>query len=127
MARRPPRKAVCVKLARNEFARKRAPHNYCVLPNNIRLHVQTDRTGPVRISIKPDLIKVIPPSEDTPGMETHRGKLLQLIYERDRVRALIDIGVPISVLIPVSVFDNMCLVLGEEACLACPTESVVFF
>ncbi|MBN2059243.1 MAG: ATP-binding cassette domain-containing protein [Deltaproteobacteria bacterium] len=100
---------------------------YCVLPNDIRLHVQTDRTGPARISIRPDMVSILHSLKDPAENSSYKGRLLQLTYEQNRVRALIDVGLPISVLIPWDAFANMQMILGEDVLLQCPPESIEFF
>lgn len=100
---------------------------YCVLQNNLRLPIQTDRSGPVRIFIKPDLITIRPSPLNLPEPNIHKGKLLQLTHEQNRIRALVDVGIPLSILIPDEVFANMPMELGKDVWLTCPPESIGFF
>jgi tungstate transport system ATP-binding protein len=99
---------------------------YCLLQNNITLQVQTDRSGLVRIFIKPDRISLHPSSTHS-EINTHKGKLIQLTHERNRIRALVDVGLPISVLIPDQVFATIPMQLGKDVWLTCPPESIGFF
>ncbi|MBN1849224.1 MAG: ATP-binding cassette domain-containing protein [Deltaproteobacteria bacterium] len=99
---------------------------YCVLLNQKKFQVQTDRNGPVRISIKPNLLTIRPVTEHPFESNTYQGRLLQLTHERNRIRALVDMDMPISVLIPPLVFATLSLKLGEEVFLTCPPESFEF-
>ena len=52
---------------------------------------------------------------------------MQLTYEKGRVRALIDIGVPLSVLIPGKAVNDLNLVMGEGVWLSIPEGSIEVF
>ena len=101
--------------------------NYCVLQNGLRLRVPSKKAGPIRISIDPSTLRVSKrrdgPSEDN----TFKGTLNQLSSEQGRVRALVDVGIPLSVLIPKEKFMNLQLGVGEEVWLTCPAESIEVF
>ena len=97
---------------------------YCLIQNRLRLGVHTSKEGPVRIFIDPTVVKVTIDQGAATTENTFCGKLVQLTDERNRVRALVDVGIPLSVLIPKEQFKNMCLSPGEAICLTCPTESI---
>ncbi len=101
--------------------------NYCVLQNGLRLRVPSKKAGPIRISIDPSTLRVSKrrdgPSEDN----TFKGTLNQLSSEQGRVRALVDVGIPLSVLIPKEEFIDLQLDVGEEVWLTCPAESIEVF
>jgi hypothetical protein len=78
----------------------------------------------VRILIDPTAVKVTIDEGAATKENTFCGKLIQLTDESNRVRALVDVGIPLSVLIPKEQFKNMCLSPGEAVCLTCPTESI---
>jgi hypothetical protein len=86
--------------------------------------VHTSKEGPVRILIDPTVVKVTLDEGEAITENTFCGKLIQLTDERNRVRALVDVGIPLSVLIPKEQFKTMCLSPGEAICLTCPTESI---
>jgi tungstate transport system ATP-binding protein len=100
---------------------------YCVLQNGLRLRVQSERTGRVRISVKPIAIKISKRDPVASSENLFRGRLVQLTDERKRVRALVDIGIPLNVLIPKDAMGNMRLVIGEEVCLSWPMDAIEFF
>ncbi|MGD8253544.1 MAG: ATP-binding cassette domain-containing protein [Syntrophobacterales bacterium] len=97
---------------------------YCLIQNRLRLGVHTSKEGPVRILIDPTVVKVTLDEGEAITENTFCGKLIQLTDERNRVRALVDVGIPLSVLIPKEQFKTMCLSPGEAICLTCPTESI---
>jgi hypothetical protein len=72
------------------------------------------------------LLIIRPFIESSSEVNTYKGKILQLTHERNRIRALVDAGMPISVLIPVSVFATLSLRLGEAVFLTCPPDSFEF-
>jgi len=80
----------------------------------------------VRIFIDPTLVKITSNQSEGAAENTFCGRLIQLTDEQSRIRALVDVGIPLSVLIPKEQFKNMCLSPGEAVCLTCPTESIKF-
>jgi hypothetical protein len=52
---------------------------------------------------------------------------MQLTDEQRRVRALVDIGIPLSVLIPKQVMSDLNLVLGEDVWISCLSEGFEIF
>ena len=99
---------------------------YCIIQSRLRLGVHTHRDGPVRILIDPTRVKVTLDEGEVATENIFCGKLIQLTDEQSRVRALVDVGIPLSVLIPKEQFGKMCLGPGEPVCLTCPPESIKF-
>jgi tungstate transport system ATP-binding protein len=99
---------------------------YCVLQSGLRLRVNSEKSGTNRISIDPSAVKI---SQSGSGLQenTFKGKLIQLTDEELRVRALVDVGIPLSVLIPKPVFRGQRLGMGEEVWLTCPAEGIEVF
>jgi tungstate transport system ATP-binding protein len=97
---------------------------YCLIQNSLRLGMRTGKEGPVRILIDPALVKVSIDATVVTTENTFCGRLIQLTDEQSRIRALVDVGIPLSVLIPKEQFKNMCLSPGEAVCLTCPIESI---
>jgi len=99
---------------------------YCLVQNRLRLAVRNDQHGEVRIFIDPTLVTLRHDQTSDVVENTSCGRLIQLTDEKDRIRALVDVGIPLSVLIPKDQFKNMCLGPGESVCLTCPPESIKF-
>ena len=101
---------------------------YCVLQGGLKFNIKTERSGPVRVSINPGAITVSQgPDDNGPKENIFKGKLIQLTDEHSRVRALVDIGIPLSVLIPKEVISDLNLGLGEEVWLSCLSEGLEVF
>ena len=102
-------------------------YKYCVLNNGLKLRVSSQKSGSIRISIDPKAVK-LNQKRSSPSMHnSFQGTLIQLADEQTRVRALVDMGIPMSVLIPKEVFKSLHLDLGEEVWLYCPEESIDVF
>jgi tungstate transport system ATP-binding protein len=99
---------------------------HCVVQNRLRLAVQEGAPGPVRIAIDPGAMKIGKILSATLPENSFEGRLLQLTDEESRVRALVDVGIPLSILIPKEEFNTMSLGMGEAVWLTCPPESIEF-
>ena len=100
---------------------------YCILQNGLKLRVPSQKAGPIRISIDPSMLRVSKRREGPSEDNTFKGTLNQLSSEQGRVRALVDVGIPLSVLIPKEKFKDLQLGVGEEVWLTCPAESIEVF
>ncbi|MDB9822991.1 ATP-binding cassette domain-containing protein [Deltaproteobacteria bacterium] len=97
---------------------------YCVLQDGLRFNIKAEKSGPVRISINPGAIIITRDSNNNISKENiFKGKLIQLTDEKSRVRALVDIGIPLSVLIPKELIRELDLGLGEDVWITCLPES----
>ena len=101
---------------------------YCILQGGLKFNVETERSGFVRVSINPETIIISRDKGDNilKG-NIFQGRMIQLTDERSRVRALVDIGIPLSVLIPREVSIDLHLGLGEEVWLSCLPEALEIF
>jgi hypothetical protein len=100
---------------------------YCVIQDGIRFPVQTDRSGPVRISINSRALHIPADSGSPAGGYRLKGRLIQFTDERSYVRVLVDVGVPLSVLVPKEELKRLNLHMGDEVGLICPDEGVDIF
>ena len=99
----------------------------CMVQNELSLLVQSQKSGSVRITIDPSAVRISQNGNHFPTDNTFEGRLIQLTHEHRRVRALVDVGVPLSVLIPRDVFSNLHLGVGDNVWLNCPGESIEIF
>jgi len=104
-----------------------AGQRYCVLQDGLRLHVRSERQGPVRISINPGAVIITRTPNSSLKENILKGRLIQLTDEQSRVRALLDVGIPLSVLILKEDFNVLHLDMGEEVWLSLPPESIELF
>ena len=101
-------------------------HQYCVLNGGLKLRVSCQKSGSIRISIDPKALQ-LNQKESSFTYNSFKGNLIQLTDEKTNVRALVDMGIPMSVLIPKEVFKSLHLGLGEKVWLYCPKESIDVF
>jgi len=101
---------------------------YCVLQGGLKFKVETERSGFVRVSINPGAIIISQVKDDNilKG-NIFQGRMIQLTDEQSRVRALVDIGIPLSVLIPREASRDLHLSLGEKVWLSCLPEAFEIF
>ncbi len=101
---------------------------YCVLQGGLKFKVETERSGFVRVSINPGAIIISRVKDDNilKG-NIFQGRMIQLTDEQSRVRALVDIGIPLSVLIPREASRDLHLSLGEKVWLSCLPEAFEIF
>ncbi|MEW5724898.1 MAG: ABC transporter ATP-binding protein [Thermodesulfobacteriota bacterium] len=95
---------------------------YCLVQNRVRFPVQTARTGRVRISVDPWLVR--PAGEGADEAAGLTGRLIQVTDEGDRVRLLVNVGLPLSLLMEKEEYRRHPLPAGEEVTLACPSRAV---
>jgi tungstate transport system ATP-binding protein len=101
---------------------------YCVLQGGLKFNIETERSGFVRVSIDPGSI-IISRDKDDDILKGNifQGRMIQLTDEQNKVRALVDIGIPLSVLIPREAGRDLHLGLGEEVWLSCLPEAFEIF
>ena len=97
---------------------------YCLIHDKVRLAVRTEKTGYVKISVDPKAIKVFAAQDAPSGDHRFFGRVMQLTYEGPHVRALVDIGIPFSVLLSQKEYEQAPIMTGEQVAMFCPPESV---
>jgi len=96
----------------------------CIVHDKVMLPVQTDKTGQVTISIDPKSAKVSPVRDSLPNDNGLVGQVVQLTDEGGNVRALIDIGIPISVLLGGETYKKAPILPGDRVVVVCPPQSI---
>jgi tungstate transport system ATP-binding protein len=99
-------------------------NTYCLIYDKVRLAVQTDKTGWVRISVDPKMVKVFPVHDNTQRNHRLDGRVIQLTDEGDDVRVLVDIGIPINALLGREAYKQAPILAGDRVVLVCPPESI---
>ena len=97
---------------------------YCLIHNKVRLAVQADKTGYVRISVDPKMVKVFPVQDNTQRNHRLDGRVIQLTDEGDDVRVLVDVGIPINALLSREAYKQTPILAGDRVALVCPPESI---
>ena len=96
---------------------------YFLFQDRLKVNIRSERTGPVRVSINPNAVVI----SDIRGENSVSGKLIQITDEKNRVRALVDIGIPLSVLVPKTTEKDLFLRVGEDVWLTFLPESIEVF
>jgi len=99
----------------------------CVLQGGVKLHVKNGKPGPVRISIDPERIEIWQGGGSLSSKNAFAGKLIQLTDEHSRVRALMDVGIMLSVLIPKKRLEDLDIRIGMKVGVHCPEDSIEVF
>ena len=100
---------------------------YCVIRDGLRFAVGFGESGPLRLSINPEGIQMNRAGVENADRDLIKGRLIQLTAEKNRVRALVDVGVPLSVIVSKEYFNSLNIGMGEELMLDIPEESVKVF
>jgi tungstate transport system ATP-binding protein len=96
----------------------------CFIHDKVKFSVVTDKTGHVSLSIDPLRIRVLE-DRDAPSAEnTFEGRLIQLSDERHYIRAIVDIGVPLNILLNGDELRDRPLMVGDSVRVLCPGESI---
>jgi tungstate transport system ATP-binding protein len=99
----------------------------CMLQGGMKLYVKNGKPGPVRISIDPERINVGRGDGYPSSKNTFTGRLIQLTDEHSRVRALVDAGMMLSVLIPKESLEDLDIRVGMKVGVRCPEDSIEVF
>jgi tungstate transport system ATP-binding protein len=99
----------------------------CILQGGVKLHLRNGKPGPARISIDPEMIEIGQGDGDLSSKNTFKGKLIQLTDEHSRVRALVDVGIMLSVLIQKKRLEDLDIRVGMKVGVRCPEESIEVF
>jgi tungstate transport system ATP-binding protein len=97
---------------------------YCLVQNTLKLGINKGKMGPVRIAIDPNAIRVCEAVDAPLSPNCFKGRLVQLTDEKNKVRALVDVGLPLSVLISKKELEAMSLGVGSSIWLTCPPDSI---
>ncbi|MGD2124835.1 MAG: ATP-binding cassette domain-containing protein [Desulfobacteraceae bacterium] len=104
-----------------------AGNKHCLIQDKVRLLTETERRGEVRLSIDPLKIKILSVQELDPKKNVFRGRLVQLTEEQDLVRAVLDIGIPLNILLQKDTLRQKALNIGDEVGIFCPKEAIQIF
>ena len=99
----------------------------CVIQDNIRLLIKTEKTGQVRFAIDPMRIKILPEQDHPPAQNVFKGRLIQLTDERDQVRVTADIGIPLNIFLNRDEIRSRTLQIGDKVNISCPVEGIQVF
>ena len=96
---------------------------YCVTQNGIKLPVRDEGSGWVKGFINPEQIS-INKTEPSPRENNYEGRLLQITDEKEKIRFLVDVGMPLSVLVQKEDFSDLGFGIGEALWVSIPAEAI---
>jgi len=99
----------------------------CVIQGKIKLHINTAKTGNVRLSIDPLRIEVLTEQDITLEKNIFKGRVIQLTDAHDKVRAVVDIGIPLNILLPRDRLRVPPILIGDEVKIFCPGDATQIF
>lgn len=99
----------------------------CIIHEKVSVYTETVRTGNVKLSIDPKKIRILKDQDPPSEKNIFIGRLMLLSDEYGQVRATIDVGVPVNLLLPKEGLKSMPLYLGEEIRIAIPKEAIRIF
>ena len=97
---------------------------YCSVQGILRVKVRAVTTGPVRVAFDPDSLRISRTRNETATDNSLQGRLVQLADEGARVRALVDVGIPLTVLLPTQEFKVLSPAVGEVFWVTVPPEAI---
>jgi tungstate transport system ATP-binding protein len=100
---------------------------YCLIQDEVKLRVDTRKTGAVRIAIDPVSVKIQSAEIGRSPENMLRGRIIQFTDAGETVRALVDVGIPVSVVISKDDFRRIGATVGDQVWLVCPTRAVTVF
>lgn len=99
----------------------------CLIQNKVRLNIKSEKTGNVRLSIDPLRLTLLS-GRDIPAKENmFVGKVLQLTDGHDQVRAVVDIGIPLNILVARDRLREEPVFIGDEVNIICPEDATQIF
>ena len=99
----------------------------CSIQDKIRLMIDTEKTGNVRLSLDPRKIEIMKDQDIQHGENIFTGRLIQLTYEHGHIRVVVDIGIPLNILLPMDQPRNEFLIIGDEVGIFCPQDGIRIF
>ena len=99
----------------------------CRIQDKLVLFIPSERSGRVRLSIEPTKVRLLSGGNVADRENVFEGKLIQLADERKQVRATVDIGLPINVIISKQEAREGSFTIGDQVKLSIPADSVRIF
>lgn len=100
---------------------------FCLIQERIKLSIETEKIGHVKISIDPQMIRILTDRDSNPPKNLLRGRVTQLTEERDHIRAIADVGIPLSILVSKDRLQATPLFIGDGIKIYCPPKSIRIF
>jgi tungstate transport system ATP-binding protein len=99
----------------------------CLIGENLALSLDTEKKGPVKLTIDPLKITLLAPQEFAEQENLFQGRLIELAQDQALVRAVVHIGIPLYVLLPGEALREKGLTVGDPVTVLCPPDAVHVF
>jgi tungstate transport system ATP-binding protein len=96
----------------------------CLIGETVALSLDTEKKGPVKLTIDPRKITLLTPQEPVEHENLFQGRLTELAQDQAYVRAVVHIGIPLYVLLPGETLKEKGLTVGDAVTILCPPEAV---
>lgn len=93
--------------------------SYCRVHPKVLIPVSTREHGRIKISINPKSIRVADSGETGDAVMAYKGRIFQITEEKNWIRMLVDIGIPLSVLMERKKFDKSGIGIGRRVNVTC--------
>jgi len=97
---------------------------FCVIQEDLKIPVKTVKSGQVRVFINPDALGIYKCHGDIKAGFSVRGRVIQLSDEKGSIRALVDIGVPLTIIVPFNAARDVLPGIGEDAWITFNPEKI---
>jgi len=97
---------------------------YCLVQSSLPVKVRAEIVGPVRVAFDAGSLRISRTRNERATDTSLQGRLVQLADEGARVRALVDVGIPLTVLLPTQEFKALSPAVGEVVWVTVPPEAI---
>ncbi|MFA6940951.1 MAG: excisionase family DNA-binding protein [Clostridiaceae bacterium] len=94
---------------------------------SVRISVNTDLEGQVKVSIRPENIILAEGTFVSSARNIHKGRVIDILYADGSALVVVDIGIPIKALITKNSLNEMGIEKGTEIYVVFKTMSVVIY
>jgi tungstate transport system ATP-binding protein len=99
----------------------------CLIQDQVRISLKTEKEGNVRLAIDPLEIRILTEPDPSVTKNIFKGKVVQLTDEGEQIRIVAEIGIPLNILLPKTLFRESSVHIGEHVDIYCPFEAVQIF
>ncbi len=92
-----------------------------MLRDNVRLRLEAGEPGRVQVILDPEKLSLKPYE---PGENRLSGRLVQLSEADGRIRAVVDVGVHLSLSVSASHLPQLAARLGKPLAVHCPPDAI---
>ena len=99
----------------------------CTIEKKVRLLVDSQKEGPVRLSLAPHKLQITKGGSPSGDKNRIPGRLVQLSAENGQIRAVVDVGITLNILLYRDDLQREGFLIGDEVIVQCPQEAVTIF